>query len=129
MKFDLANLKEKAGSFLGKASQMAKTAGAKVTETTDKAAHRVAEKVSSATGKEITASQVKKAAAVAGVAALAVGVVSQLNAGGGAATGGSGGSGGWGNDVTSQAHRFFAENGGSLNIETQYVDQDGCVLY
>ena len=38
------------------------------------------------------------------------------------------GLGGGGGDVMDEAGRFFAENGGSLNIETHVVDMDGCLL-
>lgn len=96
-----------------------------------RAAEATAKKVTEVTGRETTAEEVKKAAIVG---AVGVGLVAVIAASGGvgvsprmAADGVSEGFGG--GDVMDQAGRFFAENGSSLNIETQYVDMDGCVLY
>lgn len=45
--------------------------------------------------------------------------------------GGTGGGGGqsWGNTFEDQSAQFFAENGVSYNVDTQYLDQDGVQLY
>ncbi len=97
----------------------------------ERAAETAAKKVTEYTGRETSAAEIKKAAIVG---AVGVGLVAVLAASGGvgvsprmAADSVSEGFGG--GDVMDQAGRFFAENGGSLNIETQYVDMDGCVLY
>ncbi len=49
-------------------------------------------------------------------------------AGGGEGGSGASSGGGGSEDVLDQAGRFFAEQGGSLNIETQVIDGDGVQL-
>ena len=109
------------------------TARGKLHDGCNTAAETFATKVTDMTGRETTATEVKQAAVVAGVAvagaALLAGMASAQPSGGAitnlAARRGTTGSG----DVMDEAYQFFARNGSSLNIETQYIDQDGCILY
>jgi len=132
MAFDFSKLRDKSKNAFQAAKERAEDLQKKVTPHVDRAAESAAKKITEMTGRETTASEVKKAAAVAAVSVGVVAVLASTGAGAAAipqSLAGESADDGFGNDVMGQAHRFFAENGGSLNIETQYVDQDGCVLY
>ena len=107
-----------------------------VTEKTDQAAEKVAVECTEWTGRETTACEVKKAAAVAGVVALSAGVAGSMGLGARRALAlGSNrmlaadpSQGMYDGDVYGEAGRLIAENGGSLNFETVVVDQDFCEI-
>lgn len=129
---DFDRLKDLAGEAATEARAGLLTTRGKLHDRCNTAAEAVAGKVTEVTGRETTAAEVKKAAVIASAAVAGAALLSHLAAAnsaaaplaaaGEAATGGSG-------DVMDQAYGFFARNGSSLNIETQYLDQDGCVLY
>lgn len=135
MNFDMKALGEKAKGLLKTASEKTIKAATDVREKADRAAETVAAKVTELTGRETTATEVKRAAVVVagtvlvGATAAAVlgshrGVVQKALAVG---TGGSGLD--WGSDFESQTARVFAENGYSLNYYTPHVDTTGTVYY
>jgi hypothetical protein len=117
--FDLASLANKAGDFLKKAAE-------KAAEATNQAAEAVAKKTTELTGRETTAEEVKKAAFIAGAFAAGVAVLGALADPGTVGMAG-GRADGFSGDWEGEATRFFAENGGSLNFETPYVDSEGQV--
>ncbi len=135
MNFDMKAFGEKAKGFIKTAGERAVKATKEARERADRAAEAVAVKVTEVTGRETTATEVKRAAVIAaGAVVLAttgaaiVGshrglVATALNAGNGN-TGSA-----WGSDFESQAARVFAENGGSLNYYTPHVDSTGTVYY
>lgn len=118
------NARQKARDALAKAGD----ATARMKEQVDNAAQATAEKITQWTGRETTAAEVKRTALVLGISALAVTALGSLGAHPGMAapiqrvTRHD-----WGNDFESQVAGFFAENGGSLNYETPYVDSEGQV--
>ena len=111
----------------------------------DGAAQKIADIYLKATGKETTPEQVKKVALRIGVAAVVTLVIALVlgqvqapgeggwdfagggEAGGAEGLGGGGGVEGFDNSFEGQASSFFADKGG-LNISTDVVDMDGCVL-
>ena len=132
MAFDFGKLAQKSQEMLKTAREKAADLKDKASTQIDRAAESAAKKVTDVTGRETTASEVKK---VAAVTAIGLGIVALAASAGGAPVPriGRGAAGGgnqddWGGDVMGQAHRFFAENGSSLNIETHTVDMDGCIL-
>lgn len=132
MAINFAQIQEKSRNLLKAAKDRAVELRSQLEPRVEKAAEATARKVTEVTGRETTAGEVKKAAVVG---AVGVGLVAVIAASGGvgvsprmAADGISEGFGGSG-DVMDEAYGFFARNGSSLNIETQYVDMDGCVLY
>jgi hypothetical protein len=94
----------------------------------------VAAKVTEVTGRETTATEVKRAAAVVagavvlGTAAVAIGGgrrgLVETALGGGTDAGSALG---WGTDHESQMVKGFAELGGSLNFYTPHVDSCGTI--
>lgn len=135
MHFDIKAFGEKAKGFLKTASEKTIKAATEVRQRADRAAEVVASKVTEVTGRETTASEVKRAAVIAaGTVILGTTAAAMLGARRGglqtALTAGTGGSDlAWGNDFESQAARVFAENGGSLNYYTPHVDSTGTVYY
>ena len=130
MNFDLAAFGEKAKGFLKTAGEKAKKAAADVRERADQAAEAVAARVTEVTGRETTATEVKRAAAVvAGAVVLGTAAVAVAGSRRGvletALRGGSGD--GWDSSFESQAVKGFAELGGSLNFYTPHVDSCGTV--
>lgn len=133
MNFDMKAFGEKAKNFLKTASEQAATTATEVRKRADRAAEVVAAKVTELTGRETTATEVKRAAAVvAGVMVLGTvaAELASVNEAGTAVSGGYSSSElAWGSDFESQATRMFAENGGSLNYYTPQVDSTGTVAY
>jgi len=130
MNFDFKAMGEKAKAFLKTAGEKTVKAATEVRERTDRAAEAVAAKVTEVTGRETTATEVKRAAAVV-AGAVVLGTAAVAVAGGRRGvleTALGGGSGdGWGSDFESQTARVFAENGYSLNYYTPHVDSCGTV--
>jgi hypothetical protein len=134
MNFDFKAMGEKAKAFLKTAGEKTVKAATEVRERTDRAAEAVAAKVTEVTGRETTAAEVKKAAAVVagavvlGTGALAVASTHRGVAGAvlGAATGG-GSDADWGGDFESRMARGVAQLGGSINYYTPHVDSTGTV--
>ena len=133
MNFDWRALGTKAKDYLKTAGDKAVQAATEVRERAEQAAEVVAAKVTEVTGRETTATEVKRAAAVvAGAVVLGTAAVA---IGGGrrgvleTALGGTDvGSGlDWGTDHESQMVKGFAELGGSLNFYTPHVDSCGTV--
>lgn len=98
----------------------------------DSAADAIARRASKWTGRDVTPSEIKKAAAVAGIAALVLGAARRLGPGGAPSSGDAGDDpvvarDGFDSSFEGQAYGFFADKGG-LNIETTVVDQDDCPL-
>lgn len=136
MNFDMKAFGDKAIGFLKTAGEKAKTAAVEVKKRTDQAAEVLAAKVTEVTGRETTATEVKRAVVVvAGAAVLGTIAVGMANNGrrGVIETALDGGYSesdlAWGSDFESQAARMFAENGGSLNYYTPHVDSTGTVYY
>jgi hypothetical protein len=139
MNIDWRALGEKAKGLLKTAGEKAVKAATEVRERTDKAATAVATKVTEVTGRETTAGEVKRAAAVVagavilGTTAVAVsGAASRRGPGGAVASilgvGSDAGSGSeWGSDFESQMARRVAQLGGSINYYTPHVDSTGTV--
>jgi len=133
MNFDMKAFGDKAKSFIKTASESVKTTATEVRKRADRAAEVVAVKVTEMTGRETTATEVKRAAAVvAGVMVLGAvaAEMASVDEVGTAVSGGYSSSDlAWGSDFESQATRMFAENGGSLNYYTPQVDSTGTVYY
>ena len=134
MNIDFQAIRERAKAYSKTALEKTKVAAKVVKEKTDLAAEAVAKKVTEVTGRETTATEVKRAAVVvAGVALLAGVAVASVESAGAIATADSGGGGsdadGWGNDFESQTNRVFAENGHSLNYYTPKVDSAGTINF
>lgn len=135
MNFDMKSFGEKAKGLLKTASEKTIKAATEVRERADRAAETVAAKVTELTGRETTATEVKRAAVVvAGTVLVGATAAAVLGAHRGvvhkALAAGTGGSGlGWGNDFESQTARVFAENGHSLNFYTPRVDSTGTTYY
>jgi len=141
MNIDWRALGEKARSVLKTASEKAVKAATEVRERTDRAAEAVAAKVTEVTGRETTASEVKRAAAVVAgavvlgtTAAAVAGAVPRRGPGGAVASilgvGSDTGAGSnWGSDFESQMARRVAALGGSINYYSPYVDSTGTVYY
>ena len=135
MNFDFKAMGEKAKGFLKTAGEKAVMAATEVRDRADQAAEAVAAKVTEVTGRETTAAEVKKAAAVvAGVVVLATAGVAVTSAHRGAAGALLGGSSGgsdadWGSDFESRLARGVAQLGGSINYYTPHVDSTGTVYY
>jgi len=133
MNFDMKAFGDKAKSFIKTASESVKTTATEVRKRADRADEVVATKVTEMTGRETTATEVKRAAAVvAGVMVLGAvaAEMASVDEVGTAVSGGYSSSDlAWGSDFESQATRMFAENGGSLNYYTPQVDSTGTVYY
>jgi len=131
---DLEALRHKAGELLGQAKRQTKVVGQQISSKTDRKATQIAAVVSKKLGREITPSQVKKVALVAGIALLAAGATdiiaeNMMEKGTELISTDSlsptlQGSG----SVVDDAGMWIAENGGSLNIEHITVDVDGCQI-
>jgi hypothetical protein len=132
MNFDLKAFGEKAKGLLKTAGEKAVKAATDARGRADRAAEAVAAMVTEVTGRETTAAEVKKAAAVV-AGAVVLGTAAVAVAGGGGRRGlvetalGGGSGDGWGSDFESQAVKGFAELGGSLNFYTPHVDSCGTV--
>lgn len=138
MPFDWKAFGAKATQMLKTAGETAKKAAVEVRERADQAAEAVAAKVTEVTGRETTAGEVKRAAAVVagavvlGAAGVAVaggrrGGLVETALGGAVGDGAAAGDLGWGNDFESQMVKGFAEMGGSLNYYTPHVDSCGTI--
>jgi hypothetical protein len=140
MNFDFKAMGEKAKAILKTAGAKTVKAATEVRERTDRAAEAVAAKVTAVTGRETTAAEVKKAAAVvAGAVVLGTGALAAVSAhrgavgavgavlGGAPAAGGSDGD--WGGDFESRMARGVAKLGGSINYYTPRTDPTGTVYY
>jgi hypothetical protein len=138
MSFDLNALTQKTRGFLKTAGVKAKKTAGEMKDRADRAAEAVAAKCTELTGRETTASEVKKAAIViAGVAVLggiglsaltgdeATAVAGLTDIGVGDVGGSSGMS--FGNDFEDLAVQTFAEGGHSLNFYTPHVDSCGTI--
>ncbi len=112
---------------LGELLQLAMQEGQ---EMTDNAAERVATLYSDWTGKSVTADEVKSVALKAGAAAVVAAVIAALlrsSSSDDSAAGSPEAADGFGDSFEGDMYRFFADKGG-LNIDSQVVDQDGCIL-
>jgi hypothetical protein len=132
MSFDLKALGEKTKGYLKAAGAKTKKTAGEVKQKADRAAEVVAARCTELTGRETTAAEVKKAAAVvAGLVVLGtvgVAALSSEESVAGLAGGGGGGSGvSFGNDFEDLAVQTFAEGGHSLNFYTPHVDSCGTI--
>lgn len=132
MSFDWKALGEKAKELLKTAGEKAAQAATVVRQQAEQAAEAVATKVTEVTGRETTATEVKRAAAVI-AAAVVLGTAvdgiagAQHTAVEAAPAGGSESGLDWGNDFESRMAKGVAEMGGSLNFYTPHVDSCGTV--
>lgn len=132
MNFDMKVFGDKAKGLLKTASEKTRKASSEACKQTDRLAELVAAKVTEVTGRETTASEVKRATVVVAGAILVGTAATALannrnNTLGMTANAGSGSA--WGNDFESQVAQTFAENGYSLNYYTPHVDSEGTVYY
>jgi ElaB/YqjD/DUF883 family membrane-anchored ribosome-binding protein len=129
MNFDFKAFGDKAKGLLKTAGEKATKAAIDIRERTDRAAEAIAAKCTEVTGRETTATEVKRAVAiVAGAVIVGTGALTVASARGGHnATSLASSDGGWGSDFESQTSRVFAENGYSLNYYTPHVDSTGTV--
>jgi ElaB/YqjD/DUF883 family membrane-anchored ribosome-binding protein len=134
MNLDFKAMGDKARGLLKTAGTKAVKAATEVKGRADRAAEAVAAKVTEVTGRETTAAEVKKAAAVvAGVVVLGTGALAVASAHRGAAGAVLGAAGGsdadWGGDFESRMARGVARLGGSINYYTPRTDPTGTVYY